>query len=113
MNSMKETKNISRQLYIEWMPQILYNHHQSGPAGTVLAGPPYRDPFNYVFDPLVVTSLDAVGAAMINSYFNADPGQSFFVDAFDLTSVAPPGAPNITNLGLSIGQQPIEQIPYA
>lgn len=66
MNSMKESKNISRQLYIEWMPQILYNHHQSGPAGTVLAGPPYRDPFNYVFDPLVVTTLDAVGAAMIN-----------------------------------------------
>ena len=66
MMAMKETQNISRQLYIEWFPQILYNHHQSGPAGTVLAGPPFRDPFNYVFDPLVMTSLDAVGAAMIN-----------------------------------------------
>ncbi len=52
------------QQYLEWMPQIIYNHHQSGPAGSVLAGPPYRDPFNYVFDPLLVTSLDAVGAAM-------------------------------------------------
>lgn len=66
MMAMKETQNISRQLYVEWFPQILYNHHQSGPAGTVLAGPPFRDPFNYVFDPLVMTSLDAVGAAMIN-----------------------------------------------
>ena len=30
-----ETENINRVLYHEWMPQILYNHHQSGPAGTV------------------------------------------------------------------------------
>lgn len=66
MMNMKETQNISRQLYVEWLPQILYNHHQSGPPGSVVAGPPYRDPFNYVFDPLLVTELDAVGAAMVS-----------------------------------------------
>jgi hypothetical protein len=66
MMNLKETRNICRQLFVEWIPQIMYNHHQAGPAGSVLAGPPYRDPFNYVFDPLVMTSLDAVGAAMIN-----------------------------------------------
>jgi len=66
MLNLKETQNITRQLFIEWLPQIMYNHHQTGPAGSVVAGPPYRDPFNYVFDPLVMTSLDAVGAAMIN-----------------------------------------------
>ncbi len=66
MNNMKESQNISRQLYVEWCPQIVYNHHQTGPAGTVVAGPPYRDPFNFNYDPLVVTSLDAVGAAMNN-----------------------------------------------
>lgn len=71
MMNMKETQNISRQQYIEWMPQIIYNHHQTGPAGSVVAGPPYRDPFNYTFDPLVVTSLDAVGAAM-NSRLNLE-----------------------------------------
>ncbi|MFZ1785809.1 MAG: M14 metallopeptidase family protein [Ferruginibacter sp.] len=66
MLNMKETQNMGRQLFIEWIPQIMYNHHQSGPAGSVLAGPPYRDPFNYVFDPLIITGLDAVGAAMQN-----------------------------------------------
>jgi hypothetical protein len=66
MLNLKETQNICRQLFIEWLPQIMYNHHQAGPAGSILAGPPYRDPFNYVFDPLVITSLDAVGAAMSN-----------------------------------------------
>jgi hypothetical protein len=71
MMNMKETRNISRQLYNEWLPQIIYNHHQSGPAGSVVAGPPYRDPFNYLFNPLVVTGIDAVGAAMI-SRLNAE-----------------------------------------
>ncbi len=66
MMNMKETQNISKQLYVEWMPQIIYNHHQAGPVGSVVAGPPYRDPFNYLFNPLVITGIDAVGAAMIN-----------------------------------------------
>jgi hypothetical protein len=66
MLNMKESQNISNQLYLEWMPQVIYNHHQAGPAGSVVAGPPYRDPFNYVFHPLVVTGIDALGAAMIN-----------------------------------------------
>jgi hypothetical protein len=72
MNNMSEAENMSRQTYIEWIPQIVYNHHQSGPAGTVVAGPPYRDPFNHVFDPLIITSLDAVGAAMINRLHQED-----------------------------------------
>lgn len=66
MLNLKESQNIARQLFVEWIPQIMYNHHQAGPAGSVVAGAPYRDPFNYVFDPLVVTGLDAVGAAMQN-----------------------------------------------
>ncbi len=62
--NMKESQNIARQLYLEWFPQIVYNHHQTGPAGTIVAGPPYRDPFNYVYDPLIVSQLDQIGAAM-------------------------------------------------
>ncbi|GHN00740.1 peptidase [Cytophagales bacterium WSM2-2] len=64
--NMKETQNMGRQLFVEWIPQIMYNHHQSGPGGSVLAGPPYRDPFNYVFEPGMITGIDAVGAAMVN-----------------------------------------------
>jgi hypothetical protein len=66
MMNLRESQNINNQLYIEWLPQIMYNHHQAGPAGSVVAGAPYRDPFNYVFDPIIITSLDAVGAAMSN-----------------------------------------------
>ena len=66
MLNLKESQNIARQLFIEWLPQIMYNHHQAGPAGSVVAGAPYRDPFNYVFDPIIMTSIDALGAAMNN-----------------------------------------------
>ena len=71
MMNMKETQNITRQQYLVWLPQIIYNHHQAGPAGSVVAGPPFRDPFNYVYDPLLVTSIDAVGSAM-NSRLNEE-----------------------------------------
>lgn len=66
MLHLKESQNIARQLFVEWIPQIMYNHHQAGPPGSIVAGPPYRDPFNYVFDPLMITGIDALGAAMVN-----------------------------------------------
>jgi hypothetical protein len=64
MSTQAETINMNRVLYREWFPQIVYNHHQSGPAGTVMFAPPFRDPFNYVFDPLIPVGIDLVGAAM-------------------------------------------------
>jgi hypothetical protein len=64
MSTQPETENISRVLYHEWMPQVLYNHHQSGPAGTVLWSSPQRDPYNYNLDPLVVLGLQALGTHM-------------------------------------------------
>lgn len=59
-----ETTNINRALFREWFPQIVYNEHQTGPLGTVVFIPPFRDPFNYHYDPLVITELDGVSAAM-------------------------------------------------
>jgi len=63
-----ESKAINRILYREWFPQILYNHHQSGPQGTVMFAPPFRDPANYNVDPLVTSGIDAVGAAMMQRF---------------------------------------------
>ena len=64
MSNQPESRNINHLLYWEWFPQIVYNHHQSGPAGTVMFAPPFRDPFNYNFDPLIPVQLDLVGASM-------------------------------------------------
>ncbi len=59
-----ETENVSRVLFREWFPQIVYNHHQPGPDGMIVYMPPFRDPFNYNYDPLVVAELAEVGSAM-------------------------------------------------
>jgi hypothetical protein len=64
MNNMPESINMSRALFREYYPQIMYNHHQTGPAGAVIFMPPFRDPFNYHFDPLVPLKIEAVGTAM-------------------------------------------------
>ena len=64
MSSQAETINMNRVLYREWFPQIVLNHHQTAPPGTVMFAPPFRDPFNYVFDPLIPVGIDLVGAAM-------------------------------------------------
>ena len=64
LSAMTETTNVNRQFFREWFPQIIYNHHQTAPAGTVVFMPPFRDPFNYNYDPLVMSTLSEVGAAM-------------------------------------------------
>ncbi|PYS07493.1 MAG: peptidase [Acidobacteria bacterium] len=71
MTALPETEAINRVLFREWFPQIVYNHHQTGPAGAVMFAPPFRDPFNFFFDTLVMTLLDEVGAAM-HSRFAAE-----------------------------------------
>jgi len=63
-SNMAETTNMNRQLSSEWNPQIMYNHHQSGPAGEVVFIPPFRDPVNHNLDPLVTLGIQAVGIAM-------------------------------------------------
>ena len=68
MSAQNESININQQLYHEWFPQIIYNHHQTGPTGTILFAPPFRDPANYVYHPLIITGLDVVGSAMHNRF---------------------------------------------
>ena len=66
LSAMTETTNVNRMLFREWFPQIVYNHHQTAPAGTVVFMPPFRDPFNYNYDPMAMTTLSEVAAAMHN-----------------------------------------------
>jgi Zinc carboxypeptidase len=64
MSNMPESTNMNRELFRDFYPQIMYNHHQTGPAGAVIFMPPFRDPFNYNYDPLVPLKIEAVGTAM-------------------------------------------------
>ena len=64
MGTQAETINMNRVLYHEWFPQIVYDHHQTGPAGTVMYAPPFNGPSNYLFDPLITQGIDLLGGAM-------------------------------------------------
>lgn len=64
MAQMPETENVNRVLFREWYPQIIFNQHQTGPAGMVVFVPPFRDPFNYNYDPLLMTELQELGSTM-------------------------------------------------
>lgn len=64
MSNLVETTNINRVLFREWYPQIMYNHHQTGPVGTVIFMPPFRDPFNFHYDPLIPLDIESLGSAM-------------------------------------------------
>lgn len=77
MVTQSETEAICRVLYREWFPQIVYNHHQTGPSGCVLFAPPFRDPHSYNLDPLLVLGITTVGNAM-HSRFVAEgkPGST-------------------------------------
>ncbi len=77
MAAQAETQAMDSIMFRAWYPQIMYNHHQTGPAGTVIFAPPFRDPFNYNLDPLVPVGIDLVGAA-IHSRFIAEgkPGST-------------------------------------
>src|SRR3954449_11154311 len=68
MSALSESTNINRIMYREWYPQIMYNHHQTGPAGTVMFAAPFRDPFNYYQHPYAIAGIDVVGAMMLERF---------------------------------------------
>ena len=59
-----ESINMNRWMYLTWYPQIMYNHHQTGPAGAVMFSPPFRDPANYFFHESIMSGIDMVGTAI-------------------------------------------------
>ncbi|WP_336962563.1 M14 metallopeptidase family protein [Sphingobium aquiterrae] len=59
-----ETTNINKAMYRDWFPQLNYNQHQTGPVGTVVFIPPFRDPYNYNNEPLVINETDGLAYAM-------------------------------------------------
>jgi hypothetical protein len=73
--NLAETVNMNRVMYREWFPQIVMNHHQTGPAGAVMFIPPCRDPYNYNIHPLVINGIERVSHSIIERFLAEDmPG---------------------------------------
>jgi hypothetical protein len=68
MLNLPETRNMTRLLYHEWFPQIVYNHHQTAPFPARIFVPPYDEPMNPNIPPLIMRGIHLVGAAMHNRF---------------------------------------------
>ena len=71
MMTQVETRLVSRVLYHEWFPEIVYDVHQMGGRGERLVLPPFSDPVNPNIDPALVAATNAVGAAMASALYDA------------------------------------------
>ena len=61
MLNLKETQVLTRLLWREWFPQIVYDIHQQGPNGSRFFIPPFFDPPNPNIDPLLLREVGLIG----------------------------------------------------
>ena len=61
MLNLKETQLITRLLWHDWFPQIVYDVHQQGSNGSRFFIPPFYDPPNPNIDPILLRQVGLVG----------------------------------------------------
>ena len=66
-----ETRLVTRMLYKEWFPEVVYDVHQMGANGVRLFVPPFQDPVNPNLDPSLVAAINLVGAQMASALYDA------------------------------------------
>ncbi len=64
MATQPETQAVTRVLYHEWFPQVVYDVHQMGNDGARYFIPPFDDPLNPNIHPLIVRMTNLVGVQM-------------------------------------------------
>ena len=64
MLNLPETRSITRQLFREFFPQIVYNQHQIAPFPARIFIPPYGEPLNPNIAPSVMEGINMIGTAM-------------------------------------------------
>jgi len=64
MINLKETKAVTRLLWKEWFPQLVYDIHQQGSNGSRFFVPPFYDPPNPHIAPLLLRQVGLVGHKM-------------------------------------------------
>jgi len=66
-----ETRLVTRMLYTEWFPEVVYDVHQMGQNGVRLFVPPFQDPVNPNLDPALVAGINLVGTQMAAALYDA------------------------------------------
>jgi hypothetical protein len=65
-----ESRNVAPLLYRDYLPQIIYNQHQTAPYPARIIVPPYDDPMNPNIPPEVMRGVNLVGSAMAFRFEN-------------------------------------------
>lgn len=61
MLNLPETRHVSKVLYQDWFPHIVYNQHQTAPFPARIFVPPYSEPLNPAIPPAVVEGIGLIG----------------------------------------------------
>jgi Zinc carboxypeptidase len=64
MINLRETKAVTRLLWKEWFPEIVYDIHQQGSNGSRFFVPPFYDPPNPHISPLLLRQVGLIGHKM-------------------------------------------------
>ena len=72
MLTQPETRYLTRVLYHDWFPEVVYDAHQMGGDGARMFVPPFADPVNPNLDGELVAGINEVGAVMAGAL--ADSG---------------------------------------
>jgi hypothetical protein len=84
MVTQAETKLVTRMLYTEWFPEVVYDVHQMGANGVRLFVPPFQDPVNPNLDPALVAGINLVGAQMASALYDAGATGVAHQERYDL-----------------------------
>ncbi|MEO7648885.1 MAG: M14 metallopeptidase family protein, partial [Bryobacteraceae bacterium] len=64
MLNLEETRAVTKLLFQEWFPQIVYNQHQAPPFPARIFVPPYAEPLNPHIPAAVMEGINQIGMAM-------------------------------------------------
>lgn len=64
MMNLPETRNVSRLLFQEWFPQVVYNQHQAPAFPARIFVPPYAEPLNPNIPAAVMEGINSIGGVI-------------------------------------------------
>ncbi|MFI5181969.1 MAG: M14 metallopeptidase family protein [Thermoanaerobaculia bacterium] len=87
-----ETKELTRAVYHEWLPQVWLDEHQMGGTGPRIFMPPYSEPVNPEIHPLVWREVNLIGSTMALRLEQA--GKSGVIYGYSFDAYWPGGTKN-------------------
>ncbi len=61
MFNLNETRNQAKPLFHDWLPQLVYDHHQTAEYPARIFVPPFKDPANPSIQPEIIRDINLVG----------------------------------------------------